>query len=313
MTKANSVGTLVNSLVSLILAASLLTSALFLAVLLTVCRYPYMRAAMEATDVPEKKLEDFRAELKEEMINSGVDDAFLDSILPRDLAGDFFASVQEIYGEEPTGDSVSDGSYHALVYRAVEEKIKEQVAALGAEGGESLYDEETLTAVTDTIVRLYQSYLKLPGESMLAYYLERVEFLASIMLAVSVLIAGTAFLILLSAGKKEGIAFRFASVAAFTAALIFFVCFLFFRFGGYIEGFYAALESDRAILLSVKKAATDITGWSAAALGALGFIFLGIRLLSLRPSDRIGEEAARLYEMRDSTLRLRRGVRSSRR
>ncbi|MBQ2117796.1 MAG: hypothetical protein II192_01930 [Clostridia bacterium] len=313
MTKANSVRTVISCLLSLILSAALLASALFLSVRLTVCRYPYMRAAMEALEVPEKKLADFRAELKEEMLNSGVDDAFIDSILPRDLAGDFFASVREIYGEEATGDSLSDGSYRALVRRAVEEKIKEQIAALGADDGESLYDEETLVAVTDTIVRLYQSYLKFPGASMLAHYMERVDFLAAVMLAVSVLIAGTAFLILLGAGKKEGIAFRYASVAAFAAALIFFVCFLFFRFSGYIEGFYTALESDHAILLSVRKAATDITGWSAAALGALGLIFLGIRLLCLRPSDRIGEGAERLYEMRDSTSRPRRGVRSSRR
>ena len=61
MTKANSVRTVISSLLSLILSAALLASALFLSVRLTVCRYPYMRAAMEALEVPEKKLADFRA------------------------------------------------------------------------------------------------------------------------------------------------------------------------------------------------------------------------------------------------------------
>ncbi|MBQ7171495.1 MAG: hypothetical protein IJR89_04380 [Clostridia bacterium] len=313
MRNVNVIGTAVNGLVALILAAALFTGALFLSCLLTVCRYPYMRSAMEAMRVPEEKLADFREELKEEMLNSGVDDAFIDSILPTDLAGDFFSVLGEIYGEETTESSISDGRYHALVYHAVEEKVREQLHELGVEDGESFYDEETLTAVADTVVRLYQSTLKIPGAAMLSYYLERVRFLSAVMLAVSVLIGGASFLILVSGGKKEGTAFRFAPVSAFAAALIFFAAFLFFRFSGYIEGFLTQTGGDYAILLAVRKTAADVTGRSAAALGALGVIFLGIRLLLLRPSDRIAEEAWRMYETRDNTAFRRTGSRSSRR
>lgn len=313
MKNAKLIGNAINALVAMILTAALFSGALFLSCLLTACRYPYMRSAMEATRVPEEKLADFREELKEEMLNSGVDDAFIESILPADPADDFFAVLAEIYGEEPPESSLSDGRYHDLVYRAVEAKVKEQIADLGVEGGESFYDEETLTAVADTVVRLYQSTLKIPGAVMLSYYLERVRFLSAVTLAVSVLIGGAAFLILLSGGRKEGAAFRFASVSAFAAALIFLAAFLFFRFSGYIEGFLTQTGGDYAILLAIRKTAADVTGRSAAALGALGVIFLGIRLFALRPSDRIAEEAWRMYETRDNTAFRRTGVRSSRR